>query len=161
MDDYIAARPDVFFTGRDGRLRSNRVLCQLAGQYAIDAFIGSTLQVDADANSSTVTKGRLTGFGGAPNMGHDPRGRRHSSPTWLNLIPRKARSPADASWSCKPLKPFIAESLPHLLKLWTPWRSAGKQAALLARMTLRSVEILRSYRAGSSPGLERFPSFSE
>jgi malonate decarboxylase alpha subunit len=86
MDEYVAARPDVFFTGGDGRLRSNRVLCQLAGQYAIDAFIGSTLQMDADANSSTVTKGRLAGFGGAPNMGHDPHGRRHSSPAWLNLV---------------------------------------------------------------------------
>src|ERR1700739_2170146 len=86
MDEYIGARPDVFFTGKDGRLRSNRVLCQLAGQYAIDAFIGSTLQMDGDANSSTVTKGRLAGFGGAPNMGHDPHGRRHSSKAWLDLI---------------------------------------------------------------------------
>src|SRR6516164_1213318 len=86
MDEYIAARPDIFFTGRDGRLRSNRVLCQLAGQYAVDAFIGSTLQMDADANSSTVTKRRLAGFGGAPNMGHDPHGRRHSSPAWLDMI---------------------------------------------------------------------------
>jgi malonate decarboxylase alpha subunit len=86
MDDYVAARPDVFFTGRDGTLRSNRVLCQLAGQYAVDAFIGSTLQMDAYANSSTVTKGRLAGFGGAPNMGHDPHGRRHSSPAWLDLV---------------------------------------------------------------------------
>jgi malonate decarboxylase alpha subunit len=86
MERYIAARPDVFFTGRDGSLRSNRVLCQLAGQYAVDAFIGSTLQMDADANSSTVTAGRLAGFGGAPNMGHDPHGRRHSTPAWLGLI---------------------------------------------------------------------------
>ena len=31
-----------------------------------------------DANSSTVTDGRLSGFGGAPNMGHDPHGRRHA-----------------------------------------------------------------------------------
>jgi malonate decarboxylase alpha subunit len=85
MDDYIRARPDIFFTGRDGSLRSNRVLCQLAGQYAVDAFIGATLQMDGDANSSTVTTGRLAGFGGAPNMGHDPHGRRHSSPTWLDL----------------------------------------------------------------------------
>src|ERR1700730_4442555 len=85
MDRYIAARPDVFFTGKDGSLRSNRVLCQLAGQYAVDAFVGSTLQMDADANSSTVTTGRLAGFGGAPNMGHDPHGRRHSSPAWLDL----------------------------------------------------------------------------
>ncbi|WP_100469470.1 malonate decarboxylase subunit alpha [Mycobacteroides abscessus] len=85
MERYTAARPDIFFTGSDGSLRSNRVLCQLAGQYAIDMFIGSSLQIDADGNSSTVTDGRLSGFGGAPNMGHDPRGRRHSSPAWLAL----------------------------------------------------------------------------
>jgi malonate decarboxylase alpha subunit len=85
MDDYTRARPDVFFTGHDGSLRSNRVLCQLAGQYAVDAFIGSTLQIDGDANSSTVTSGRIAGFGGAPNMGHDPHGRRHASPAWLDL----------------------------------------------------------------------------
>jgi malonate decarboxylase alpha subunit len=86
MENYISARSDVFFTGRDGSLRSNRVLCQLAGQYGVDLFIGSTLQMDADANSSTVTLGRLAGFGGAPNMGHDPRGRRHSSEAWLALM---------------------------------------------------------------------------
>lgn len=85
MERYTAARPDVFFTGRDGSLRSNRVLAQLAGQYGIDMFIGSSLQIDRDANSSTVTDGRLSGFGGAPNMGHDPHGRRHSSPAWLQL----------------------------------------------------------------------------
>jgi malonate decarboxylase alpha subunit len=86
MEDYIRARPDIFFVGHDGSLRSNRVLCQLAGQYGVDLFIGSTLQMDADANSSTVTLGRLAGFGGAPNMGHDPRGRRHSTAAWLSLI---------------------------------------------------------------------------
>jgi malonate decarboxylase alpha subunit len=85
MDKYIRARPDIFFTGRDGSLRSNRILCQLAGQYAVDAFVGATLQMDGDANSSTVTTGRLAGFGGAPNMGSDPHGRRHSSPAWLDL----------------------------------------------------------------------------
>jgi malonate decarboxylase alpha subunit len=86
MEDYVRARPDVFFVGADGSLRSNRVLCQLAGQYGVDLFIGSTLQMDADANSSTVTLGRLAGYGGAPNMGHDPRGRRHPSPPWLSLV---------------------------------------------------------------------------
>lgn len=86
MEDYVRARPDVFFVGGDGSLRSNRVLCQLAGQYGVDLFIGSTLQMDADANSSTVTLGRLAGYGGAPNMGHDPRGRRHASPAWLSLV---------------------------------------------------------------------------
>ncbi|HVK73888.1 MAG TPA: malonate decarboxylase subunit alpha [Kofleriaceae bacterium] len=88
MDDYTRARPDVFFTGHDGSLRSNRVLAQLAGQYAIDLFIGSTLQLDAAGNSSTVTRGRLAGFGGAPNMGSDARGRRHASPAWLDLARR-------------------------------------------------------------------------
>lgn len=86
MERYVAARPDIFFTGRDGSLRSNRVLCQLAGQYAVDAFVGSTLQIDPDANSSTVTLGRLAGFGGAPNMGHNPGGRRHATHAWLDLM---------------------------------------------------------------------------
>src|SRR5258706_12255755 len=86
MDEYIRARPDIFFTGRDGSLRSNRVLCQLAGQYAVDAFVGATLQMDGDANSSTVTTGRLAGFGGAPNMCSDARGRRHTTPAWLDMM---------------------------------------------------------------------------
>jgi len=86
MERYTAARPDVFFTGRDGSMRSNRALCQLAGQYAVDLFIGATLQMDGVGNSSTVTSGRLAGFGGAPNMGHDPHGRRHPTPAWLDLI---------------------------------------------------------------------------
>ena len=86
MEKYVAARPDVFFTGKDGSLRSNRAYAQVAGQYAVDMFIGSTLQIDKNANSSTVVSGRLAGFGGAPNMGHDPRGRRHSTEAWLDLM---------------------------------------------------------------------------
>ena len=83
MEDYIRARPDVFFTGADGSLRSNRAFCQAAGHYACDLFIGSTLQMDMQGNSSTATLGRIAGFGGAPNMGADARGRRHASPAWL------------------------------------------------------------------------------
>ncbi|MGO9675357.1 MAG: malonate decarboxylase subunit alpha [Methylocella sp.] len=83
MDDYIAARSDIFFTGSDGSLRSNRAFCQTAGLYACDMFIGSTLQIDLDGNSSTVTTARIAGFGGAPNMGSDARGRRHPSEPWL------------------------------------------------------------------------------
>ena len=86
MEKYVAARPDVFFTGRDGNLRSNRAMAQVAGQYAVDLFIGSTLQIDADGNSSTVTAGRLAGFGGAPNMGSNPHGRRHSTEAWADMI---------------------------------------------------------------------------
>jgi malonate decarboxylase alpha subunit len=83
MDNYIRARSDVFFTGSDGSLRSNRALCQTAGLYACDMFIGSTLQIDLQGHSSTVTASRIAGFGGAPNMGSDARGRRHSSDPWL------------------------------------------------------------------------------
>jgi malonate decarboxylase alpha subunit len=83
MDDYMRARSDIFFTGADGSLRSNRAICQTAGHYACDMFIGSTLQIDLQGNSSTVTTNRIAGFGGAPNMGCDARGRRHPSDAWL------------------------------------------------------------------------------
>jgi malonate decarboxylase alpha subunit len=83
MDDYMRARPDIFFTGRDGSMSSNRMYCQAAGLYATDLFIGSTLQIDLQGNSSTFTKDRIAGFGGAPNMGSDPHGRRHASDAWL------------------------------------------------------------------------------
>ena len=83
MEAYVAARPDVFFTGHDGSLRSNRAFSQLAGHYACDLFIGSTLQMDLAGNSSTATRSRITGFGGAPNMGCDARGRRHATPAWV------------------------------------------------------------------------------
>ena len=83
MEAYVRARPDVFFTGPDGSMRSNRAFCQAAGHYACDLFIGSTLQIDLAANSSTATLDRIAGFGGAPNMGADARGRRHASATWL------------------------------------------------------------------------------
>jgi len=83
MDGYMAARPDIFFTGADGSLRSNRAMCQTAGLYACDLFIGSTLQVDVQGHSSTVTESRVAGFGGAPNMGSDPHGRRHPSASWM------------------------------------------------------------------------------
>ncbi|BAR56283.1 malonate decarboxylase alpha subunit [Bradyrhizobium diazoefficiens] len=83
MEDYVAARSDIFFTGPDGSLRSNRAFCQTAGLYACDMFIGSTLQIDLEGHSSTVTTNRIAGFGGAPNMGSDPHGRRHPSEPWL------------------------------------------------------------------------------
>ena len=83
MEEYIKARSDVFFTGRDGSLRSNRAFAQTAGLYACDMFIGGTLQIDPYGNSSTATAKRVSGFGGAPNMGSDAKGRRHVSEAWL------------------------------------------------------------------------------
>ncbi|MDD4048976.1 MAG: malonate decarboxylase subunit alpha, partial [Clostridia bacterium] len=79
MEEYVSARSDVFFIGPDGTLRSNRAYSQAAGHYAMDMFIGGTLQIDKYGNSSTATANRISGFGGAPNMGCDAKGRRHSS----------------------------------------------------------------------------------
>jgi len=96
MEDYVAARSDIFFTGPDGSLRSNRAFCQTAGLYACDMFIGSTLQIDLEGHSSTVTTSRIAGFGGAPNMGSDPRGRRHPSEPWLKAGAEAAPDAAPA-----------------------------------------------------------------
>lgn len=82
MEAYVSQRPDVFFNGSDGSMRSNRVFCQIAGHYS-DLFIGSTLQIDPQGNSSTATLNRIAGFGGAPNFGSDSRARRHASYAWL------------------------------------------------------------------------------
>jgi malonate decarboxylase alpha subunit len=83
MQKYCEARGDVFFLGPDGTMRSNRAFSQMAGHYAVDMFIGGTLQIDKYGNSSTATSSRVTGFGGAPNMGCDAKGRRHSTEAWL------------------------------------------------------------------------------
>ena len=80
MEHYIAARPDVFFTGSRRLAALEPRAVPARRPIRVDMFIGSTLQIDGDANSSTVTDGRLAGFGGAPNMGHDPHGRRHACP---------------------------------------------------------------------------------
>ncbi|MCL2699126.1 MAG: malonate decarboxylase subunit alpha [Defluviitaleaceae bacterium] len=83
MEEYIKKRTDIFFTGPDDSLRSNRAYAQVAGHYALDMFIGGTLQIDEYGNSSTATANRVAGFGGAPNMGCDPKGRRHVTESWL------------------------------------------------------------------------------
>lgn len=92
MNRYVAARPDVFYVGRDDSLRSNRLYGQLAGHYACDVFIGATLQMDLEGNSSTAIDGRIAGFGGAPNMGCDAPGRRHSSYAWLKAGQQRAEA---------------------------------------------------------------------
>ena len=86
MEDYVNQTTDIFTVGNDGTLRSNRAYAQTAGLYAADMFTGSTLQMDYYGNSSTVTKSRIAGFGGAPNMGSNPQGRRHITPAWHSMI---------------------------------------------------------------------------
>jgi malonate decarboxylase alpha subunit len=93
MEGYVAARSDIFFVGPDGNMRSNRAFCQAAGHYAVDAFVGATLQIDRYGNSSTALADRIAGFGGAPNMGCDAPGRRHSSDAWIKIGQENAMLP--------------------------------------------------------------------
>ena len=74
MEEYIKARPDIFAVGPDGTMRSNRAFAQAAGHYAADMFVGATMQIDPFGNSSTATKSRVAGFGGAPIWGVMPKG---------------------------------------------------------------------------------------
>lgn len=114
MADYVAAHPEIFPIGPDGSLRSNRMGAQAAGLYANDMFIGSTLQMDRNGDSSTVTSGRISGFGGAPNLGFSPGGRRHSSPAWLNL----AEEPGGRGQKLvvQILETFGGDGVPHFVE---------------------------------------------
>ena len=106
MERYTAARPDVFFTGVDGSLRSNRVLASWR------ASTPSTCSSDRPCRSTATPTPRPSptdgcpGFGGAPNMGHDPHGRRHASSAWLEIGARfAARRGAGANSSCRSPRP--------------------------------------------------------
>jgi malonate decarboxylase alpha subunit len=83
MEEYIKFRKEIFCVGPDGTLKSNRLYAHMAGLYGIDMFIGSTLQIDQFGNSSAATFGRIAGFGGAPNLGSTPPGRRHLTESYL------------------------------------------------------------------------------
>ena len=136
MEDYIRARPDVFFTGADGSLRSNRAFCQAAGHYACDLFIGSTLQMDMQGNSSTATLGRIAGFGGAPNMGADARGRRHTSAAWLKAgreardgLPGARGTPRGQKLVVQMVETFREHMQPAFVETLDAWKLA-EQASL-------------------------------
>ena len=136
MEDYIRARPDVFFTGPDGSLRSNRAFCQAAGHYACDLFIGSTLQMDMQGNSSTATLGRIAGFGGAPNMGADARGRRHASAAWLKAgreardgLPGARGTPRGQKLVVQMVETFREHMQPAFVETLDAWKLA-EQASL-------------------------------
>ncbi len=78
-NEYVQARPDVFPTDSNGLMRSGRCNAHVAGLYGIDCFTGATLQIDKYGNSSTAIDGMIAGFGGAPNLGSTPPGRRHQT----------------------------------------------------------------------------------
>ncbi|CAH2706803.1 Malonate decarboxylase, alpha subunit [Xanthomonas campestris pv. nigromaculans] len=129
MEQYIAARPDIFFTGADGSMRSNRALSQTAGLYACDMFIGSTLQIDLQGNSSTATRDRIAGFGGAPNMGSDARGRRHASDAWLKAgleAARPGEMPRGRKLVVQMVETFREHMAPAFVDKLDAWELAGR-----------------------------------
>lgn len=131
MEKYIAARPDVFFNGADGSMRSNRAFSQTAGLYACDMFIGSTLQIDLQGNSSTATRDRIAGFGGAPNMGSDARGRRHASPAWLKAGQQAAlpgQMPRGRKLVVQMVETFREHMAPAFVERLDAWELAERAA---------------------------------
>ena len=82
MKQYVQHRADIFPMGPDGNMRSSRANAHTAGLYGIDCFTGATMQIDKYGNSSTAIEGRIAGFGGAPNLGSTPPGRRHMTDTY-------------------------------------------------------------------------------
>lgn len=140
MEAYISARPDIFFVGPGGSMRSNRAFSQAAGHYACDMFIGSTLQIDLQGNSSTATAGRIAGFGGAPNMGADARGRRHASPAWLKAGQQagqgRNRMPRGQKLVVQIVETFREHMVPAFVERLDAWELAEQ-----ARMALPPVMI--------------------
>ena len=133
MEDYIRARSDVFFTGPDGiaalaTARSARPPATTPATCSSARRCRST----SHGNSSTATLGRIAGFGGAPNMGADARGRRHASPAWLKAgrearagpQRRRARRAARSS-SCRWSRPSASTCSRRSSSGSTPgsWRS--------------------------------------
>jgi len=84
MEKYVKNRSDIFWIGPGDEMRSNRCMSHCAGLYAIDLFTGATLQIDKFGNSSTAIKGMIAGFGGAPNLGSTPPGRKNISEALRN-----------------------------------------------------------------------------
>ncbi len=132
MEEYVRNRPDIFFTGPDGSLRSNRAMCQVAGHYAVDMFIGGTLQIDRFGNSSTATEGRVAGFGGAPNMGCDPRGRRHTSGAYMQCG-REDGTQANATGGLPRGRRLVVQLQETFREKWAPGFVEELDAVRLAR----------------------------
>ena len=110
---------------------------------ACDLFIGSTLQMDMMGNSSTATLGRIAGFGGAPNMGADARGRRHASAAWLKAgreardgLPGARGTPRGQKLVVQMVETFREHMQPAFVETLDAWKLAEQ-----ARMPLPPIMI--------------------
>jgi malonate decarboxylase alpha subunit len=71
--------------------------------------------MDGAGNSSTVAQGRLAGFGGAPNMGSDARGRLHPSAAWLDMITRTGDTARGRKLVVQTIKTFRPGGQPSIV----------------------------------------------
>ncbi len=95
MGGYVSEPADLVFLSAPAAIcvRTAHWRRSLGAMPAI-SLSAATLQIDAQGNSSTATKGRIAGFGGAPNMGRMRSGRRHVKPGWLRAGRDVRRFPA-------------------------------------------------------------------
>jgi len=116
--------------------------------YACDMFIGSTLQIDIAGNSSTVTPGRIAGFGGARTW-VGPPWRRHPSAPWLKAG-REARRTRNSDRGRKlvvqMLETFGEKMKPNFVERLDSIRAAEK-----LNFDLAPVMITATTSATSSP----------
>jgi malonate decarboxylase alpha subunit len=92
--------------------------------------------MDMQGNSSTATLGRIAGFGGAPNMGADARGRRHASEAWLKAgreardgLPGARGTPRGQKLVVQMVETFREHMQPAFVETLDAWKLA-EQAKL-------------------------------
>ena len=148
MERYTAARPDVFFTGPTARCGPTGCCAQLAGQYAIDMFIGSSLQIDArrqllDRHRRPAVRVRWRAEHGPRPARTQPRRR----PAWLDLAHGEGASRRGRKLVVQMAQTFTRRRRAHLRG--DPRRHRGRQAgghAAAAGDDLRRRRLPRGHR---------------
>ena len=91
-------------------------------------------------NSSTATLGRIAGFGGAPNMGADARGRRHASDAWLKAgreardgLPGVRGTPRGQKLVVQMVETFREHMQPAFVETLDAWKLAEQAEACRCR----------------------------
>jgi len=99
------------------RRRQSAVQPALGGRGTIRlrSFIGGTLQIDAQGNSSTATKDRIHRLRWRAEYGRRPRGRTPRRPTWLRAGRKARREPAGTQlvvqMRCRPISRMAHRAL--------------------------------------------------
>ena len=129
MDDYIEARPDIYFTGPDGSLRSNRAFCQtrrplcLRHVHRLDPADRPrrATRPPSPPPASPASAARRTW---APTPGAAAiRAHPGCRPARRPIPTARRRCGAAASWSCRSARPSARRTCRSSSKSSTRWRS--------------------------------------